>query len=74
MLNALDNSWRIDEVSFPFTVELSVYSGFTVGCFGCPNLISVTRMGHACCTVMNMPPVLHSAAEAMMFLNARHIM
>ena len=52
MLNALDNSWRIDEVSFPFTVELSVYRGFTVGCFGCPNLISGTRMGHACCTVI----------------------
>ena len=37
MSNDLDNFWRIDEVSIPFTVELSVYRGVSFGVCGCPN-------------------------------------
>ena len=62
MSNGLNNFWRIAEVIIPIAVELSVYSGVPFGGCSCPNSISVMRMGHACCTVMNILPVLHSAA------------
>ena len=73
MSNALDNFWRIYEVSIPFAVDLSVYRGVTFGGYGFPNLMSVTRTGHVRCTVMNMPPFSHLAAEAMMFLIFSHM-
>ena len=74
MSNNLDHFWRIDEVSIPFEVELSVFRGVPFGGCRCPNSMSVTRMGHARLMVMNMRPFLHSAAEAMMFLIFRHTM
>ena len=74
MSNALDNFWCIYEVIIPFAVELSVYRGVPFGGCRCPNSMSVTRMRHARCKVMNMPPVLHLAAEAMLFLIVRHMM
>ena len=62
MSNVLDKCWRKYEVSIPFAMEVSVYGGVPFGGCGCPNSMSVTRMGHAPCTFMNMPPVLHSEA------------
>ena len=74
MLNALDKFWRINEVIIPFALDFSVYKGVPFGGCGCINSMSVTQTGHARCTVMNMPPIFHSAAEAMMFLIFRHMM
>ena len=73
MSNTLDNFWRIDEVSIPFEVELSVYREVNFGGCRWPNSMSVTRMGNVHFMVMNMPPVLNSAAEAMIFLIVRHV-
>ena len=70
----MDNFWIINEVSIPFVAELSAYRGVTFGGCGCPSFMILTCMGHARCRVINMPPVLHSAAVAMMVLIVRHMM
>ena len=74
MYDYLDNFWRMDEVSIPFAVEFSFHTAVPFGGCGCPNSMSVTRMGHARCTVMNMPPVLQSATKAIMLLIVRNMM
>ena len=67
---ALDLFWRMDELTIPEAVLLSVQIG--VGGWLWPISTSVVRMGHADLPLRKSPPNSDSAAEATTCLSAWH--